>query len=62
MNFLLEILLKLASELLREKEKEFSILKAFVLQKKIEILIHHLQLEKFHLAKVLKERLHYIVQ
>ena len=36
-NFLQEILLKLALELLKEKEKEFNISKEFVLQKKIEI-------------------------
>ena len=37
LNFLQETQLKLVLELLKEKEKEFSILKEFVLQKKIEI-------------------------
>ena len=41
--FFQEILSKLELELLREKEIEFSILKVFVSQKKIEILTHHLQ-------------------
>ena len=37
LNFLQEILLKLVFELLKEKEKEFNISRAFVLPKKIEI-------------------------
>ena len=39
---ILATLLRLELELLREKEIEFSILKEFVLLKKIEILILHL--------------------
>ena len=37
LNFLLGIQLKLVLESLKEKEKESNILKAFVLQKKIEV-------------------------
>ena len=61
-NFLREIQLKLVLGLLKEKEKGFSILKVYVLQKKIGISIHHLQFAKSHLEKGLKEHLRYIVQ
>ena len=62
LNFLLVTPLRLGLGLLKEKERGFSILKAFVLQKKIEVLIHHLQFEKYHSEKVLKGHLRYIVR
>ena len=62
LNFLRATQLRLVLGLLKEKEKGFSILKEYVLQKKIEVLIHHLQFAKSHLAKGLKEHLHCIVR
>ena len=44
------------------KRERINILKEFVLQKKIVILIHHLRYEKFRLEKGLKELSPYIAQ
>ena len=43
------------------KRERIQYFEGVCIAKKIEILIHHLQFEKFHLVKVLKELLLYIV-
>ena len=62
LNFLPVTPLRLELGLLKEKDRGFSILRAFVLQKKLEVLTNHLQFEKFHSEKVLKGHLRYIVR
>ena len=47
---------------LKEKDKEYKLTKEFVLLKKIEELILLLQLEKFLLAKVLKDYFQFTAQ
>ena len=54
--------IKVGVRITEGKKIGFSILKVYVLQEKIETLIHHLQLERFHLEKVSKEHFHYMEQ